>query len=340
MKYIIYVCLIFINIYGVKLEEVANFVGIRDNHLIGYGIVVGLSNSGDKASLVTKRSLSNYLNRNNIKIDAGSLSSGNIASVMVTSTLPPFAKQGDKIDISISSIGDAKSIKGGTLLLTPLKAVNGKIYALAQGAISIPTTTSSKSHLTAGSVLSGATVELEIKNELSNKKRITISLKESNFINAINVETAINKAFKNSATAFDGKTIVAKKPLNMSMVAFLAKLEMIDIRYVKKDKIIIDEKTGTIIAGVSVRVEPVMITHGDLIVTISHQVIPISIEDDIGGGISVDIENGTISTEKKRPTIANIARALQKMGAKPKDIVSIITAMKKAGAISVDIEVL
>lgn len=327
---------------AIKIEEVSNFVGIRDNQLIGYGVVVGLNGTGDGGSIVTKKSLANVLKRSNIQIDAKQLSSENIASVIITATLPSFAKQGDKLDIAISSIGDATSLKGGILLLTPLEAVDNQIYALAQGSISIPSVTGvTENHLTSGNILGGASVEKEIKNNLYNKKSISISLKKSSFANAINIQKAINEKFnKNIAKAKDGKTIFIKKDKQYGMVEFLSLLENLDIQYTKKEKIIIDERTGTIIAGITVRVDPVMITHGEMIVKISPRVIPVPLDDDIGGGISIDKKNGTIATEEQRPTIANIARALQKMGANPRDIVSIIVAMKKAGAISVDIEVL
>ncbi len=331
-----------INLFSVKIEEVSNFVGIRDNQLIGYGIVVGLSDTGDSGSDMTKKSLSNILAMSNVKIDANKLSSGNIASVIITATLPAFARQGDKLDITISSIGDSSSLKGGTLLLTPLKGVDKHIYALAQGAINIPTgKEGEKNHLTTGGILGGAIVEKEIGNRLSSKKTINISLKKGSFANAMNIEKAINAKFGEIiAIAKDSKTISVKRYKEYGMIEFLSILEKIDVKYVKKEKIIIDEKTGTIIAGIEVKVDPVMITHGDLIVKISPQVIPVSVKEDIGGGMVVNKENGTIHTEKRRPSIANIARALQKMGATPKDIVSIVIAMKKAGAISVDIEIL
>ena len=342
MKFILIYILIIVNLFSVTIEEVSNFVGIRDNQLIGYGVVVGLDDTGDSGSSVTKKSLSNILAVSNVKIEPNKLSSGNIASVIITATLPSFARQGDKLDITISSIGDAESLRGGTLLLTPLKGVDKQIYALAQGSISIPTgIEGEKNHLTSGSILGGAIVEKEIKNKLFKKKNINISLKKGSFENAINIQKAINKQFDSKiATAKDSKTIFVKKDKNYGMVEFLSILERINVKYVKKEKIIIDEKTGTIIAGISVKVDPVMITHGELIVKISPRVIPVPLKDDIGGGMAIDRENGVIVTEKRRPSIANIARALQKMGAKPKDIVSIIVAMKKAGAISVDIEIL
>jgi flagellar P-ring protein precursor FlgI len=342
LRFVLVYVFVIINLFSVKIEEVSNFVGIRDNQLIGYGVVVGLDDTGDSGSIVTKKSLSNILAVSNIKVEAKQLSSGNIASVIITAILPSFARQGDKLDITISSIGDAKSLKGGTLLLTPLKGVDKHIYALAQGAISIPAgKIGSKNHLTSGSILGGAIVEKEIKNRLFYKKNISISLKKGSFQNAINIQKAINKKFSKSiAIAKDAKTIFVNKDKDYGMIEFLSILEKIDVVYVKKEKIIIDEKTGTIIAGISVKVDPVMITHGDLIVKISPRIIPVPVKDDIGGGMSVDIDNGTIFTEKRRPSIANIARALQKMGARPKDIVSIIVAMKKAGAISVDIEIL
>lgn len=320
-----------------KIGDIANIVGVRDNQLIGYGLVVGLNGSGDKsASKFTMQSIANMLESVNVKVSPNDIKSKNIAAVMVTATLPAFAKQGDKLDIVVSSIGDAKSISGGTLLMTPLTAVDGNIYALAQGAISL----GESGNILSGNVLGGATVEREVTYDLYNKENAILSLKTSDFQNAIRVQKVINSVFgENIAKAIDSRTIKIEKPKNLSMIEFLALVQEVNVDYSMREKIIVDERSGTIIAGVGITIEPIVVTHGDITIKITQEAINDPKATDIGDGTTLSPNQNIISTNGKKPTISSVVRALQKMGASPKNIISILSAMKQSGAISADLEI-
>lgn len=337
LKVLIVLCLFCSSLLGQKIGDIASIVGVRDNQLIGYGLVVGLNGSGDKsASKFTMQSIANMLESVNVKVSPNDIKSKNIAAVMVTATLPPFAKQGDKLNITVSSIGDAKSIAGGTLLITPLTAVDGNIYAIAQGALSI----GESGNVLAGNVLNGATVEREVPYDLYNKTSATLSLKGSDFQNAIRVQKTLNGVFgEGIAKAVDSKTIKLNKPKNLSMIEFLALVQEVEIDYSMREKIIIDERSGTIIAGVGITIEPIVITHGDITIKITQNQLNDPKATDIGDETTLSVTQNMISTNGKKPTVSNIVRALQKMGASPKNIISILSAMKQSGAISADLEI-
>ncbi|KIM10961.1 MAG: flagellar P-ring protein FlgI [Sulfuricurvum sp. PC08-66] len=334
-------------LHSAKISEISKIVGVRDNQLIGYGLVIGLNGSGDGGSLFTQQSLSNMLKSMNVQIDANDIKSKNVAAVVVTAQFDSFARQGDKLDITISSIGDAKSLEGGTLLLTSLKAVDGKIYALAQGAVTIGGKNGrgrgDLNHPTAAKVLSGATVEREMSYDLFHQEYATISLNETNFQNAIGVQESLNTHFGTQiAVALDPKTIKIKRPEGMSMVEFLAKVQMLELEYDRPQKIIIDERTGTIVAGIGVEVLPVVITHGDITIKIDEQesIAPNQGDVALDAQTSLALGSNTITTQKGTSTVATIARSLQKLGAKPKDIIAILQAIKKAGAIKASLEII
>lgn len=340
--------------FSAKVSDLVNIVGVRDNQLIGYGLVVGLNGTGDKTtSIFTMQSISNMLDSVNVKVDANDISSKNTAAVMVTAKLPAFARQGDKIDILVSSIGDAKSLEGGTLLLTPLSGLDGRIYAVAQGAVGIGGKSErggSANHPLAGVLLNGATVEREVSYDLYNKINATLSLKESNFQNAIRIQRSINAAFATNtqegqtqitpiATAIDPRTIKLQRPQEMSMVEFLARVQEIDIDAVKEDKIIINERTGTIISGMGVEVTPIVVTHNNITIKVSNEPITEGDAINMGSGASFSETEAMVSAQNN-PTIASVTRALQRMGATPKDMIAILETMKKAGAFNADLEII
>lgn len=337
---LLFVCLfvLSLNAYAQKISELAQIVGIRENSLVGYGLVIGLKGTGDKnGSKFTAQSMANMLETMNVKLSASDIKSKNVAAVMVTASMPPFARQGDKIDIQVSSIGDAKSISGGTLVLTPLSAVDGNIYALAQG----PITLGGSENTLSGTLSNGATIEKEINYGISQLENITLSLKKSDLQSAVKIQKALNDSFNaNVANALDSRTIKLKKPDNMSMVEFLALVENVEIDYLQKQRVIIDEKSGTIIAGLGITIEPIILTHGELTLKISEDIQEDPEALNLGDGISVSRTHNTLSTNGKKPTLANVVRALQKMGASPKNIVSILESMKRSGAITAEIEVI
>ncbi|RVY70118.1 flagellar basal body P-ring protein FlgI [Helicobacter pylori] len=322
-----------------KIGDIASVVGVRDNQLIGYGLVIGLNGTGDKSgSKFTMQSISNMLESVNVKISADDIKSKNVAAVMITASLPPFARQGDKIDIHISSIGDAKSIQGGTLVMTPLNAVDGNIYALAQGAI----VSGNSNNLLSANIINGATIEREVSYDLFHKNAMTLSLKSPNFKNAIQVQNTLNKVFGNKvAIALDPKTIQITRPERLSMVEFLALVQEIPINYSAKNKIIVDEKSGTIVSGVDIIVHPIVVTSQDITLKITKEPLNDSKNtQDLDNSMSLDTAHNTLSSNGKSITIAGVVKALQKIGVSAKGMVSILQALKKSGAISAEMEIL
>ncbi|MFP6058494.1 flagellar basal body P-ring protein FlgI [Helicobacter pylori] len=322
-----------------KIGDIASVVGVRDNQLIGYGLVIGLNGTGDKSgSKFTMQSISNMLESVNVKISADDIKSKNVAAVMITASLPPFARQGDKIDIHISSIGDAKSIQGGTLVMTPLNAVDGNIYALAQGAI----VSGNSNNLLSANIINGATIEREVSYDLFHKNAMTLSLKNPNFKNAIQVQNTLNKVFGNKvAIALDPKTIQITRPERLSMVEFLALVQEIPINYSAKNKIIVDEKSGTIVSGVDIIVHPIVVTSQDITLKITKEPLNDSKKtQDLDNNMSLDTAHNTLSSNGKSITIAGVVKALQKIGVSAKGMVSILQALKKSGAISAEMEIL
>lgn len=349
MKFMLMFLLLFASLEATKISEITKVVGVRENQLIGYSLVVGLNKTGDgTTSVFTLQSIANMLKAMNIDMNPNDIKSKNVAAVVVTSSLDSFARQGDKLDISIASIGDAKSLEGGTLLLTPLKAVDGKIYALAQGAISIGGKNGrgrgSLNHPTAGKIFGGATVERESSYDLFHQEKATLSLHQANFANAVQIQNSLNDTFHTQvAVALDPKTIKIKRPDGQSMIEFLAKVQAVNFDYATVEKIVIDERTGTIVAGINIEVLPVVITHGEITIKIIESPkLPVASENNLAldSDVSIGLKSNKISTKKGSSTVANIARSLQKLGAKPKDIISILEAIKKAGAIKAKLEII
>jgi len=348
MQYIFIFLLLFSSLNATKIENISSIVGVRENQLIGYSLVVGLKKTGDgTTSKFTLQSISNMLKAMNVDIKPIDIKSKNVAAVVVTARMKPFARQGDKFDVVVSSIGDAKSLEGGTLLMTPLKGVDGKIYALAQGSVSIggrnERGSGSESHPTSGMVYNGGLIEREINGDLFHKHYATLSLKESDFKNAVAVQKAINRYYSTPvAVAMDSRSIKLKCPKNLSMIEFLAEVQGIDINYKPKDKIIINERTGTIVAGVDIELKPVVLTHGDITIKI---VADKSVPNPAGGmkvdkNLVIGLNQDEVYTKKGTTTVANLVRSLDKLGASPKDIISILEAMKTEGSISADLEVI
>lgn len=326
-------------VHAEKIGDIASIVGVRSNQLIGYGLVIGLNGTGDKtSSKFTMQSIANMLEGVNVKVSPDSIKSKNVAAVVVTADLPPFARQGDKLDIKISSIGDAKSLESGILVMTPLTAVDGNIYAIAQGAV----TTGSSSNLLSANIAQGAVVEREVAYNLSQQQDLTLSLKSANFQNAIKIQHVLNETFgQESAVAIDSRTIKLRLPENLTPVEFVALVQEVQFDYSTSSKIIIDEKSGTIVAGVDVPVRPVVVTSGDITLKITNE--PLLDEKNaqkLDASTSFDPNTTTISASEPNTTISNVVKALQKMGASPKNMISILEAMRQSGAISTPIEIL
>ncbi|NQY53878.1 MAG: flagellar basal body P-ring protein FlgI [Campylobacteraceae bacterium] len=350
MKYFLMTFLLATNIYSQTIKDITNVVGIRSNQLLGYGLVVGLAGTGDKSSDFTKQSLENLLRNSYIKIaDYTNIKSNNIAAVMVTSSLPAFSRQGDKIKVKISAIGDAGSINHGQLLLTQLKAVNGKVYAIAQGTI-----IANENNETTGYIYQGATIENEIPYKFNGQKELKLSLLKSSAKYADLVETKINKHFgKNIAYALDTRTIQVKKPNEMSMVKLLAIIQNITIDTSMRKRVIIDINTQTIIAGANIYIQPVTIVRDNF--TLRIKKTNLSNEnwenDDFNKGVNigdnvtigdnaakVDINNALINT-KELPTISDLVRAMKVMKLPITDIINTIKMIKDMGALDIELEI-
>lgn len=348
MKYILLFILFFSTLNATKIADVSNIVGVRENQLIGYSLVIGLKKTGDgTTSKFTLQSISNMLKAMSIDMNPIDIKSKNVAAVVVTATMEPFSRQGDKFNVTVSSIGDAKSLEGGTLLMTPLKGVDGKIYALAQGAVSIGGLNTrgagSASHPTTGIVFNGGLIEREINSDLFHQHYATLSLKESGFENAVGIQKSINNYYHTQvAVAMDSRSIKLKCPKNRSMIEFLAEVQEINVNYHPKEKIIINEKTGTIVAGVDIELKPVVLTHGDITIKIVEQnkLLKPAGSMSVDNNLVIGLNENEVYTKKGTTTVANLVRSLQKLGASPKDIISILEAMKSAGSISAQLKVI
>ena len=331
-----------------KIKDVANVVGIRDNQLLGYGLVVGLAGTGDKSKF-TMQSLQNLLRNSYIKIPSSSISSKNIAAVMVTAKLPAFARQGDKIRLKISAIGDAKSIDNGQLLLTQLKGVDGEVYALAQGTI-----IADDNNLTTGYIYDGATIENELDFTLQNEKSITLSLLQNSAKNADLIETKINNRFGQPiARALDTRTVDVIKPENVSIVKFISMVQEIELdQEVFKKKIIIDLNKEIIITGHEIEVKPITISRSNFTLRIKQLDLNKEQWDDpsinkgqnIGDDVViaekpvVEINNAMINT-RKQPTVSDLVRSMKVMKLPISDIIETIKMIRDLGAIDADIEI-
>lgn len=341
--------LLFIYSLGISqsIKDITNIVGIRENQLIGYGLVVGLAGTGDKSKF-TMQSLQNLLRNAYIKIPTSSIQSKNAATVMVTAKLPAFSRQGDKIKINVSAIGDSKSIDNGQLLLTELKGVDGKVYALAQGSITADT-----NNLTTGYIYEGASIENEVDYSLKNESNITLSLLQNNAKHADIIENKINKRFgKPLAQAVDTRTIEVKKPEDLSIVKFISIIENIQLDNTFKKKIIIDMNKGIIIAGANIVIDPVTVSRDNFTLRIKKSVLneeqwadpATNVGQDIGDDVkigdkpTVDINNALINS-KNQPTISDLMRAMKIMKLPIGDIIDTIQMIKDLGALDVDLEI-
>ncbi len=347
MKKIILLCILYNVIYAQTIKDISNIVGIRDNQLIGYGLVVGLAGTGDKSQF-TMQSLQNLLRNSYIKIPTASIKSKNVATVMVTAILPPFSRQGDKIKIEVSSIGDAKSIDKGKLLLTQLKGIDGQVYAIGQGKV-IGTT----DNPTTGYIYEGANIENEIDFTIKDEQQLTISLIKNDAKNASLVEQNINKEFNsNIAQAIDTRTIKVNRPTNISMVTFIAKIQNIQINSNYSNKIIIDISKGLIVAGANTIVHPVTVTRKNFTLRIKNTKISnedwdnpatnqgIDIGDNVKIGnkpVEINLNNALINT-KELPTVSDLMRSMKIMKLDIQDIIETIHLLKDLGAIEAQIE--
>lgn len=344
---------------AVRIKDLADIKGVRNNQLVGYGLVVGLDGSGDgKKSRFTVQSMASMLEKMGITIHPDEIAVSNVAAVMVTAELPPFAKAGSRIDALVSSIGDAKNLQGGTLLLTPLKAVNGQVFAVAQGPVNTGGFSAGgaggsvqKNFPTVGRVISGALVERELEIDFNRRSSLTLSLHQPDFTTAARVSDAINGLFYGDvADAPDAGTIRINVPGAYvgNLVELVAMIEKLDVTPDSAAKVVINERTGTVVMGENVRLSTIAIAHGNLSIVIKEssavsQPLPFSDGETVvtpDTNISVKEEGKQLVLMETGTSIGEVVRALNALGVSPRDLIAIFQAIKAAGALQAELEVI
>lgn len=316
-----------------RIKDIASIKGVRENILIGYGLVVGLKGTGDSGADVTAKSLARLFEKLGVANPAADFKSKNAAAVIVTAKLPPFARAGTRIDTTVSSIGDAGSLEGGMLLVTPLKAGDQSVYAVAQGPVTLGNTIGGggggggSSFPTTGRVAGGAYIEKEIDGSFTEKKSYVLSLHTPDFTTAARLAKIVNTELSGKyAVARDAATIDLIVPFNYdgSGVEFLASIENLSIDPDTRARVVLNEKTGTVVIGESVRIDPVAVSHGELTIEVA------------GGKKGAKDRVGMVEGSN----IKEIVKALNTLGAKPADMTAIFQALKASGALHAELEVL
>jgi flagellar P-ring protein FlgI len=365
--------------HSARIKDISSIKGIRQNQLLGYGLMIGLNGTGDKGGTkFTIQGLVNMLEHMGVHVDPDEVKVKNVAAVVVSAILPPFARVGKKIDVTLSSIGDAKSLQGGTLLLTPLKGVDGKVYALAQGAVSIGGYSAggdagggvTKNHPTVGRITGGASIEKEIPLSIMSKNEMTIILNDPDFNTADRAAKAINlRIGENVAKSIDSGTLKFRIPekFENNVVNLIAQIGEIQVEPDSIAKVIVNEKTGTVVVGENVRIQKVAVAHGNLSINIKETKNvsqPPPFAPSGGGGAPQQTEDGTVvapggstvvtsesqvavAEEASRlllipegRTIGELVNALNAIGVTPRDLITILQAIKAAGALQGELEII
>lgn len=345
-----------------RIKDIVNFEGVRDNQLVGYGLVVGLNGTGDSLnnSPFTEQSMIAMLERLGVSIRGQNLNTGNVAAVMVTATLPPFTNQGADIDVSVSSLGDAESLQGGTLLVTPLMAADSEVYAVAQGPVIISgftvegqAGTVTQNIPTAGRIPAGAIVEREIDFQLEELQEVRLALRNPDFTTARRISSAINKATLGTvAKAENSASVVLRRPNNYngSIVDLITDIEQLEVRPDQVARVVIDERSGVIVMGSDVRISTVAIAQANLTVRIAEtpqvsQPGPFAQQGQTTVVPRTDISVNTgpdakLALLEKTVTLQDLVTGLNRLGVAPRDVITILQAIKAAGALQAEIETL
>jgi flagellar P-ring protein FlgI len=345
---------------GERIKDIASIEGVRPNQLIGYGLVVGLDGSGDQTTQApfTVQSLTNMLQSLGITVPPTlNLQLRNVAAVMVTTSLPPFARPGQLVDVTVSSVGNARSLRGGTLLLTPLRGADSQIYAMAQGNVAVGgagvAAAGSRvqvNHLSAGRVPGGATVERAVATPLMDAERVHLELLSSDFTQARNVAETINKVFgAGTADALDGRVIAVRAPTGSNdRIAFLSRIELLSIQSAAPSaRVIINARTGSVVMNQMVMLNPCAVAHGNLAVTVQSTPV-ISQPGAFSGGQTVVAERAEVGLRQEAGQLTfmqgakleDVVRALNSLGATPQDLLAILQAMRASGALRAELEVI
>jgi flagellar P-ring protein precursor FlgI len=325
-------------VHGTRLKDIASFSGSRTNQLVGYGLVVGLSGTGDKrGSEFTVQSIYNMLDRMGVRVDKATLKPRNVAAVMVTAQMAVSSKPGTRMDVTISSLGDSSSLLGGVLLVTPLKGIDGNIYAIAQGPLLVggvsasgTSATVTKNITTVGMIPGGANVERAIPFEFNQQEGLTLNLQHPDFSTAQQVAQKINDSMGGAfAAAMDGATVSVTVPEQHkgNLVPLLANLENLEIRPDNRARVVVDEKTGTVVVGLNVKLAPAAVTHGNL-----QMVVP---ETDI----AVQEDNRKLKLVEGA-SLQELVQGLNALGATPRDLISVLRTLQSSGSLHAELEVI
>ena len=340
----------------VKISDIAQIEGVRSNQLVGYGLVVGLDGSGDsQQAAFTPQSIANMLRKFGLNIAASTLKVKNVAAVMVTAELPAFLRPGAKIDVLVSSIGDAKSLQGGTLLQCPLQGADGNVYAVAQGGMSVGGfsaggggSTVAKNHTTAGRIPGGATVEQKVAMKMSDGKSINVLLNNPDFGTAARIASSINQSLgSGKATAVDAGTVQVTANTS-DIVGLIAQVGDLPVVETCVAKVIVNERTGTVVIGGGVKLSPVAVSHGNLSVEIS-QDNQVSQPAALSNGTTATTAQTTVKATETEShlmslqpgsTLEDLVRALNMLKVTPRDVIAILQALKESGALHAEIEII
>lgn len=343
---------------GVRIRDVAMVAGARDNQLVGYGLVAGLAGDGDKDPVYTKQTVANLLRRYGINVPPTTLSAKNVAVVMVTADIPAFIKPGARLDVQVASMGDAKSLQGGVLLQTPLLGADNHVYAVAQGPVSVGGFTAgpggpggatvTKNHPTAAQISGGALVEREIAAQILTGNTLELLLREPGFTTAARVAAAVNNVFTNAARAVDSISVQIDLPAGAeaSPIDFLARIENLLVDPDTPARIIINERTGTIVATSRIQISSCAVAHGNITISVAStpeasQPGPFSRAGDTvvldRTSTSVTETRASVVALPELPTIEKVASALNELGVTPRDMMAIFQAMKQAGALQAEL---
>lgn len=347
---------------AMRIKEVAAVQGVRSNQLTGYGLVVGLDGTGDQSSQMpyTTQSLQNYLQQMGVTLPEGAkLQPKNVAAVLVTAQLPPFAQPGQMVDITVSSVGNAKSLRGGTLITTPLRGVDGNVYALAQGSLLVGGAGASAggssvtiNHLSVGRIPNGAQVERTVATPFLAGDSINLGLMSDDFQTASRVATAINLVKGDgTAQALNGRLVRVRAPMDPNQrVAFMADLEEIQLQSsVPAARVVVNSRTGSVVLNQAVSLGPCAVAHGSLSVSITSTPM-VSQPNPLSPGaqtvvtekasIQINQEGGALIAMDASPKLTDVVRALNALGATPQDLVAILQAIKAAGALNAELEII
>jgi flagellar P-ring protein precursor FlgI len=319
--------------YAARVKDIASVKGVRENILIGYGIVVGLKGTGDSSADVTGQSLGRLFGKLGLDVQANAaIKSKNAAAVIVTAKLPPFARSGNKIDVTVSSIGDSSSLEGGVLLVTPLRAGDQNVYAVAQGPVSIGSVAdgSTKNFPTVGRVVAGASIEKDVETNFSDKRSFRLALHHPDFTTASRLVTVINAELGGKfASARDSGTLDVVVPFNYegNSVELLARLENISVNVDARAKVVLNERTGTVVMGERIGISPVALAHGELAIEVKGEKgAPPQRVLELKGGVGA--------------SVSDLVKALNALGVQPKDLTAIFQSLREIGALQAELEVM